>query len=109
ESTGVLEDIGLVLALVDQLNADARVEEGQLTQTLRQYLVVELDIGEGLCAGLEANHRTALGSLTRKRQGSDRLAVPVLLFVHLAVAVNGELQILRERVHDRDADSVQAT
>jgi hypothetical protein len=38
------EDLALAVPLVDQLDADAGVQEGQLAQALGQDVVVELDI-----------------------------------------------------------------
>ena len=54
------EHVGLVLALVDQLDAHAGVQERQLAQALGEDVVVELDVGEDLRAGLEADHRAAV-------------------------------------------------
>jgi len=41
-------------------------------------------------------------------QRSLRLAALEALEVHLAVALDLDLEVFRERVHDRDADAVQA-
>ena len=39
----------------------------------------------------------------------DRLAVSVLLLVDLAIPADRQLQVLGERVHDRDADAVETS
>ena len=40
--------------------------------------------------------------------GATRFAVAILLLVDLAIAIDGELQVLGERVDDGDADAVEA-
>jgi hypothetical protein len=51
----VLERLLAVLALVDQLDAHAGIQERQFAQALGQRVEAELDVGEDLGAGLEAD------------------------------------------------------
>ena len=99
---------GLVAPLVGQADPHALVEEGQLAEPLLQRVVVEVDLGEDLGVGQEADLRA--GGLGRP-EGADRalgLALLVLLLPDLAVAADLGLQPLREGVDDRDAHAVQA-
>ena len=104
----MLEDVGLVLALVHQLDAHTRVQERQLAQPLGQDLVVELDVREDPRARLEANDGSTLLGVTHDRERGRRLAEVVLLAVNLPVAGNGELEVVGEGVDDGDADAMQA-
>ena len=69
QPAGVLEHVGLVLSLVDELDPDARIQEGQLAKALGQHVVVELDVGEDLRAGLETDRGTARLGLAHGRHG----------------------------------------
>src|SRR6185437_14731864 len=56
-----LEDVLGLVALVDQLDLDALVEEAQLVQALREDLLAELDgLGEDLGIGPEPDQRASL-------------------------------------------------
>src|SRR6185312_16842522 len=94
EAAFVLKDVGLVLALIDELDAYARVEEGELSQALGEDLVVELDVGEYLRAGLEAHHRASLGGVAHDSERRGGVSQVVLLAVHLPVATYGQQQIV---------------
>jgi hypothetical protein len=104
----VVEGLAALVPLVDELDADAGVQERELAQALLQDLVLELDVGEDLVAGLEPDRRAALVAGADHGQGRHRVAEPVLLGVLLAVAVDGQVQRLGERVDDGHADAVQA-
>ena len=104
----VLEDLALVVALVDQLDAHAGVQEGQLAQPLGQHVVVELDVREDRGARLEADDGAALVRGADRRQRRLGLAQPVFLLVELAVATDRQEQVLGQGVDDRDADAMQA-
>jgi hypothetical protein len=105
----VEERLALVVAFVHQLDAHAGVQERQLAQALLQHLVLELDVGEDRVAGLEADGRAAQVARANHLQRVHRHAEAVLLAVFLAVAVDGQVQRLGQRVDDRHADAVQAT
>ena len=91
----MLENIGLVLALVHELDAHAGVEKRELAQPLGQDLVIELDVGKDLRARLEAHHRASLGGLADDSQRRDGIAQVILLAMHLPVPVHGQQQSSR--------------
>ena len=94
--------------LVAQHDADAGVEEGEFAQPLLQGLEGVVEIREGLGRGEEAH----LGSveilgLADNLERLDGLAALEAGAVQLAVAPDAQLEPVRERVDDRDADAVQ--
>ncbi len=107
QSAGVREHVRAVLALVDELDANAGVQERELAQPFREDVVVELDVGEDLRARPEADDRTAIWRLADRGERRRGLAEVIFLAVELAVAGDGELQVVREGVDDRHADPVQ--
>jgi hypothetical protein len=84
DATAELEQLLLAVALIDQLDANAIVQEGQLAQALGQDVVVELDVSEHLGAGAEVH----LGAATLRRsdflQRRDAYAVAELHLVHVS-------------------------
>ena len=104
----VLEGLDLAVALVGEIDAHAGVEERQLAQAFGEDVVVELDVGEDDRRRLEAHARTGAVGGAGDGQRRNRLAQAVFLLVELAIAMDGELQHLRKRVDDGDADTVQA-
>ncbi len=108
QAAGVLEHVGLVLPLIDQIDADAGVQERQLPQALGENLVVELDVRENLPAGPEAKRRAALLGVPHRGHGGLRLTQMVFLTVDLAIAADGEQKVVRQGVDHRDADAMQA-
>ena len=105
----VVEALAAIVALVDQLDADAGVQERQLAQALRQDLVVELDVREDLVGRLEADGRAALVAVADHSQRRNGVTQAVFLLVPLAVAADGQVQGFGQSVDDRNADPVQAT
>ena len=101
------EVLALAVALVDELDLDAVVEERELADALGEDLVVELDAAEGLDGGHEVDLGAAPVGVADLRQRRDRLAATELHLVDLAVAPDPELQPVRQRIDDRDTDSVQ--
>ncbi len=115
-------DEGLDAALVEQLFAlldrvplvgqhdpHARIKEGELAQAMFERLVVELDHGEGFLRRQEGHLGAAFVLRGASRgQRRERVAVAELHGVLLAVAPDREFEPGRERVHNRDADAVQA-
>ena len=61
-----------------------------------------------LALGLKRIDRAALRGVADDRQRRRRLAQVVFLPVHLAVAADGQLQVVGQRIDDRHADAVQA-
>ena len=55
QTTFVLEHVAFVVALVDQFDADAGVEERQLAQTFGENVVIERDVGEDRRARFETH------------------------------------------------------
>ena len=108
QSALVLEDVGLVLALVDQLDAHAGVQERQFAQPVGQRVVHELDVGKDLGGGLEADGGPPLLCRTHFGERCHRLSEPVFLAVELAVPGDRQLQDVGQRVDHRDADAMQA-
>ncbi len=98
------------VAVVDERDGDAGIEEGELAQPVLQRGEVELDHGEGFRRGQERHLGAALAlGVADGRERTDRVAVVELHEVLFAVAPDRELEPGRERVHHRDADAVQAT
>src|SRR5262249_41178867 len=91
-----------------EVDPHAGIQERELPQTLGQHLVVELDVREDLRARPEPDEGAPLLSLTDYGQGRRRLTQVVFLLVDLAVAIDGELEVVRESVDDRDADAVES-
>ena len=90
-----LKDVMAILALVGELDPDARIQERQLTKTLRQRVVVEVDVREDRRARLEADRCSGSVCLSDHSQGCHRVAEMIGLLVKLAVAMNRENQRLR--------------
>ena len=87
----MLEHFGLLLALVDELDAHTGIQERQLAQALGEHVVMELDVGEDLRARLEADRGAALLRVADRRERRLRLAQVIFLPVQLAVAADGQL------------------
>src|SRR5690606_37656061 len=98
----------LALALVDEADLDAVVEERQLAQTLGKNVVMELDVLEDGLVGQEMHARALLVGRAGNVQGLDALALPKLHLVGFALAPDGQAQPLRQRIHARHAYAVQA-
>ncbi len=104
----VLEQLLLAGTLVAQQDADAGVEEGQFADALGQDVPTEVDVAEGLRGRLEVNFGTGAIGLAHFAQWELRNAVVVDLFPDLVVATDGQAQLMGQRVHHRDAHTVQA-
>jgi hypothetical protein len=103
----VTEVVGLVRALVRDLDPDACVQERQLAQALRQHVELHLGHGEDLPIGMERDPRPRLVGGADLFEVRLRLAPSVRLTPDLSLAADLELEPGRERVHDRDADTVE--
>ncbi len=103
----VLEHFGLLVALVDQFDAHAGIEERQFAQSLGERVVVERDVREDLRARLEAQRRAFLVGIADGGQRRLGLAQPIFLTMQLAVAPDEQFQIIGERIDHRDADAMQ--
>jgi hypothetical protein len=103
-----LELVRLVGALVADRDRQAAVQVGELAQALREDLKAELRALEDLGVGLEGDLRARLLRLADGLDGRHRVAAPVLLVERLAVALDLELEELRQRVDDGHADAVES-
>ena len=104
----VLERVVLLRALVGELDLDARVQERQLAEPLRQNVIVKFCICENCRARVEAHRRAATIRGADDFQRIFRLAEAVFLAMLVAVAVDRQRQLVRQRIDDRNADAVQA-
>jgi hypothetical protein len=101
--------LALVMAFVSQDNADARIEKRQLAVAMLEPVEVEFGNLERGRAGQEGN----LGALLpfgladnlERRNSVSVCEAHVMLFV---IAPDGQIKEFAERVHDRDANAVEA-
>ncbi len=108
----VLECRGVAVAFVDQRDGDAGVEEGQLAQARLERREDELAGLEDLVVGPEPDRRPGLLSgfqVADPFEFSLGFAVVEALLPDRAVALDLDLEPLRERVDDAHADPVEAT
>ncbi len=87
---------------------EALGQEGHLAEALLEDGAVVLDRLEDLEVRQEGDARAALVGLAALRQLGRRRPALVGLGVLVAVAPDGQVQPLRQRVDDRHADAVQA-
>ena len=107
QTTFVLKDVLVAGALVLQVDSHAGVQEAQLAQPLRQDVVVEFDIGEGLGRRPEVNRGAGAVRGAHRIQRLFRHAVAVTLLIHVAVATDGQLQGFGQGVDYGNAHAVQ--
>src|SRR5688572_10772984 len=105
----IQELVRFSVALVIDRDRDAAVEEGELAQALGQRVEAVFGGLEDLRVGLKGDLGAALLRRPRDFEPGRRIAALVALVVDLPVAPDLELEVLRQRVHDRDADAVQTT
>ena len=113
DPAAVLEGRALTvgLALVDETDLEALVQEGHDLQPLDHRLGPKLDLLEDRRVRPEGDRRAGAAPWGRSvwPQFSDRLAAVLELeHVVLVVAINLEQQAGRQCVHHRDADAVQS-
>src|SRR5918997_1517563 len=108
----LVRDVPVLFALVDQADLEVLVQERRLAEAPRERVERELHgLREDLGVGHEADGRPgplALLELTVLCEGALREAALVALAPHVPLAPDLELEPLRERVHYRGADAVQA-
>ena len=107
DATLVLELVALAVAFVRQYDSDAGIQKRQLSETLREYVVMELDVIENRLAGPETQTGPGFFSLTNHRQRRHRLSVTIFLLMFRPVTVNRQAHLVRERIHDRHADAMK--
>ena len=81
----------LAVALVDQTDLHAMVQERKLAQPLGQDLVVVLDVVENFGVGQEVHFRAALFGRARDRQRRHARAAMKLHLEHFAVTPDDQL------------------
>ena len=107
----VLELVAFALgALVDEDDLETAGQECRLAQALSECLGREIELLEDIRVGHEADRGAGLALLRLPGDGHvrRRLAAGELLPVDLPVPPHLGHEPLGERVHDRDADAVQA-
>ena len=102
------------MARVDQEQAHARIEEGQLPKPMLELVKVKLGDLEGFRARQKGHARATLGAatfiLSRRAdhlERGNRIAVLELHIMFLPVAPNLEIEPDRERVDDGHANAVE--
>jgi len=107
DASGKREVLALAVALVEQLDPDAVVEERELADPARQDVVMELDVVERRGRSLEVHFGAAPLGRTYDCERCDRNAVAEFHLVRFAVAPDPELEPLGEAIDDRNAHAVQ--
>ena len=107
DAARVREVLALAVALVDQLDLGAVVEERQFADALGEDVEVIFDVVEGLGGRHEMDFGAAPVARTHDGQRRHGDAAPEFHLVELSVAPDLELQPVRQRVDDRHADAVQ--
>src|SRR3990170_2461807 len=103
----VFEHIFLAVALVNQSDPHAGVEERKLAQALGQNVVTECDVREDLRARFKAHIGAGFPTLPDLGQRLLRLPQEILLIVNLAAPPDREFQALGQGVDHGNADPVQ--
>src|SRR5207244_3847287 len=96
-------------ALVDEVDSKVAGEERRLAEALGEGGVVEREFLEDLVVGEEGDRRAGLLARRSALQVALRRASLVVLGPDVAVAADLQMEALRQRVDDRDADAVEAT
>ena len=100
DATGIEEVVAIAGTLIGHPDVDALVEVAQLPQALAQGLEGELQLEvENLRIGLEAHPAATAGGGAHDRQGGVGLALAEGHVMLLALAPDGEPELLGERVH----------
>ena len=102
---------------VFQHNLDSRIQERQLTHTVREDIPVINGLREDRVVRPELHERTRLALLPVTRSlrlrdhmhRSQRFAFRIILAVDLAVTIDLHVHLLRERVHAAHTHTVQTT
>ena len=104
----VVEMVFFAIALIAQADRDAGVQERQLAQAFRQDVIFKFgDIGEGFQAWPETHHGAGFVGFASHGQRCLRHTVFVHLLVNFVIALDNQLQLLRQGVNHRDAYAVQ--
>ncbi|GIW42317.1 MAG: hypothetical protein KatS3mg076_2894 [Candidatus Binatia bacterium] len=104
----VEELVRLAGALIENLDPDTAVEERELAEPLREDVEAEGRVRENQGVGLEGHLGAVLVGLADDLEGTQRLPSLVTLDVDVTLALDLDLEVLREGVHDRESHSVEA-
>ena len=104
----IQELVRLAVALVVDRDRHAGIEEGEFAQPLRQRFEAKVGCLENLGVGLKRDLGSALLGLTGDVEITGWNTAVVALLMHVTVAPDFQFKHFRQRVHDRDADAVQA-
>ena len=98
------------MTAVGELDANAGIEEGEFAQAALQRIEIEFDHAEGIGRGQEADFRTRLRTgITGYHERGIGHAMGKAHLMNLAGTTDLQLQPDRQRVHNRNANSVQTT
>jgi hypothetical protein len=103
----VMEDLFFFLTIVLERDGQALVEKGQLAEPLRQYIETEFQRFKNLAVRLKTHLRAPAFGFAGDGERGLGFAALIPLLEDLAVLPDFQLQPFGQRVHDRDADSVQ--
>jgi hypothetical protein len=103
----VMEDLFFFLAIVLERDGQALVEKGQLAEPLRQHIETEFQRFKNLAVRLKTHLRAPAFGFAGDGERGLGFAALIPLLEDLAVLPDFQLQPFGQRVHDRDADSVQ--
>ena len=88
----VLENVLLVAALVEQVNAHAGIEEGQFAEPFGEDIVVKFDVAENSAARQKSQLSPGQAGLLYGLQFALRFAISIFLSIQLALAHDSERQ-----------------
>ena len=100
--------LALRVALVEDVDRDAGVQERELPQALREHVEVVARDGEDLGVGLERDLRAGLGRLADLADRLERDAPGVVLLEDLAFPLDLDLERSRKRVDDGKPHAMEA-
>ena len=103
----IFKNILLVAAFVFQDDAHTRIEEREFPQTLCEDIVVIFSVRENFRTRPETNRRTGLVSITDDFERLFRNPQVIFLVMDMPLAINRELELVRQRIHDRDTNTVK--
>ena len=83
----------LVVTLINELDPNPGIKEGQLPQALGQDVVDKFDMGENLGTGFESNRGTSLVRTSHFCQGCQGISHVVFLLISFLVAMDCQQQV----------------
>ncbi len=108
DAAGEAEFGFLIGALVFECDFQAFVQEGELAEALGKRVVAVIERGEDRRVGMEGDFRAGFAGFSTGLELRCGIALFVGLLPDFAFAPDFEIEPVRERVDDGDADAVQA-